>query len=207
MNNRWNGMVYKIWSPLYDKLFNSGHFLNARKMIFQGITLDRTQNILFVGVGTGADLEQINYGELSITAIDYSPEMLERAREKFKGSSIQFKEMDVLDMSFDNNQFDLIIGSLILSVVPDPDKCLKEMTRVLKQGGEIIIFDKFSPKDKRLSPLKKVMRPFIKLLGTDIGLNFESLCERHKGTLSVTEDTPLMFKGMYRKILISKINT
>lgn len=169
MNNRWNRIVYKIWSPVYDKLFNSGPFLSTRKKIFQENTLDRTQPILFVGVGTGADLEQINYADLNITAIDYSPEMIERARKKFRDSSIQFKEMDALNMSFANDQFDIIIGSLILSVVPNADKCFKEMIRVLKQGGEIILFDKFSPKGKELSPFKKVIRPIIKLLGTDIG--------------------------------------
>lgn len=202
MDNRWNEIIYKIWSPMYDKFFNSGKFLEARKKIFQGDNFVRNQNILFVGVGTGADLELINHKELNITAIDYSNEMLEKARVKFKDSSIRFLKMDAQNMSFDVNQFDVVVGSLVLSVVPDADKCFKEMIRVLRPNGKIIIFDKFSPRGKKLSPLKKAIRPLIKLLGTDIGISFERLYEKNKEAVSVQEDTPIMFNGMYRKIVV-----
>jgi phosphatidylethanolamine/phosphatidyl-N-methylethanolamine N-methyltransferase len=204
MNNRWNEMIYKFWSPFYDHFFNSGQFLKARKKIFQEKKFDYGQNILVVGVGTGADLELISHQELNITAIDYSNEMLDKARKKFKDSSIQFFNMDAQNLDLDDNQFDVVIGSLVLSVVPDANKCLKEMIRVLKKGGEIIIFDKFSPTGKDLSPFKKVLRPSIRILGTDIGLNFESLYENYREKISVKEDRPLMFNGMYRKILVTK---
>lgn len=205
MNNSWNEIIYKIWSPIYDKFFNTGQFLNARKEIFSKTDFEKNQKVLFVGVGTGADLELINHKELDITAIDYSDDMLKKARNKFKDSTIKFIRMDAQDMSFNESHFDVVIGSLILSVVPDTDKCLEEMMRVLKPNGEIIIFDKFIPKDKGLSQFKKVIRPLIKLLGTDIGVNFENLYSKHKNTLSIKEDTSIMFNGMYRKIIITKI--
>jgi ubiquinone/menaquinone biosynthesis C-methylase UbiE len=192
---------------VYDKFFNSGEFLKARKKIFQEERFVNNQNILFVGVGTGADLELISHMDLNITAIDYSNEMLDKAKDKFEDSSIQFLKMDAQDMRFDDNQFDVIVGSLVLSVVPNADKCFKEMVRVLSPNGKIIIFDKFSPKDRKLSVFKKVIRPFIKLLGTDIAVNFETLFKENKYALFVTEDTPIMFNGMYRKIVIRKIQT
>jgi phosphatidylethanolamine/phosphatidyl-N-methylethanolamine N-methyltransferase len=204
MNNRWNERIYKLWSPIYDHFFNTGPFLRARKQVFQDVNFDKNLRILFVGVGTGADLELLNYRELNITAIDYSDEMLDKAREKFKASPIEFIKMDAQNLDLSDQQFDLVVASLVLSVVPDPNQCLKEMIRVLKKGGEMIIFDKFTPKGKDLTPLKKVIRPIIRLLGTDIGLNFESLYENHKGTIFVKEDIPLIFDGMYRKILVTK---
>jgi ubiquinone/menaquinone biosynthesis C-methylase UbiE len=204
MNNRWNERIYKIWSPIYDHFFNTGPFLRARKQVFQDVSFDKNLRILFVGVGTGADLELLNYKELNITAIDYSDEMLDKARAKFKDSSIEFIKMDAQNLDLADHHFDLVVASLILSVVPDPNQCLKEMIRVLKKGGEMIIFDKFTPKGKDLTPLKKIIRPIIKLLGTDIGLNFESLYENHKETIFVKEDIPLIFHGMYRKILVTK---
>jgi phosphatidylethanolamine/phosphatidyl-N-methylethanolamine N-methyltransferase len=117
MNNRWNERIYKYWSPVYDSFFNSGEFLKARKKIFQGERFNEYQKILFVGVGTGADLELINHKALNITAVDYSNEMLEKARKKFPDSSIQFLKMDAQNMSFKDHQFDVVIGSLVLSVV------------------------------------------------------------------------------------------
>lgn len=206
MNNRWNEIIYKFWSPIYDKFFNAGKFLEARKKLFQGENFVRNQSILFVGVGTGADLELINHKELTITAIDYSNEMLDKAKIKFKDSFVDFHRMDAQDMDFIENEFDIVVASLVLSVVPEPDKCLKEMIRVVKPNGRIIIFDKFSPKEKKLSPFKKIIRSLIKLVGTDIGLNFEKLYKKNKATSSIKEDTSIMFNGMYRKIVMSKMN-
>lgn len=206
MNNNWNKIIYKIWSPIYDKIFNSNVFLHARKQIFQETPFNNTQKILFVGVGTGADLELLNHYDLDITAIDFSPDMLRKARAKFKNSRIKFLEMDAQNMAFNDMSFDYVVGSLILSVVPDADKCFQEMGRVLKQEGRIVIFDKFTPSNNKLSLSKKLFRPLIKVLGTDIGLNFEELYLRNKKNLIIEEDKPVMLKGMYRKIVLRKIS-
>ncbi|EHB5186702.1 class I SAM-dependent methyltransferase [Listeria monocytogenes] len=206
MNNFWNKVIYKIWSPIYDGIFNSGIFLNARKQIFEEIPFNKEQRILFVGVGTGADLELINHYDLDITAIDFSPDMFRKARKKFINTPIIFLEMDAQNMSFNNKSFDYVVGSLILSVVPDADKCFQEMVRVLNQSGKIIIFDKFTPKNKKLSLSKKIIRPFVRVLGTDIGLNFEELYLRNNNDLRVEKDKPVMMNGMYREIIISKIS-
>lgn len=206
MNNNWNKIIYKIWSPIYDKIFNSSIFLQARKQIFQETPFNNTQKILFVGVGTGADLELLNHYDLDITAIDFSPDMLRKARAKFKNSRIKFLEMDAQSMAFNDMSFDYVVGSLILSVVPDADKCFQEMGRVLKQEGRIVIFDKFTPSNNKLSLSKKLFRPLIKVLGTDIGLNFEELYLRNNKNLIIEEDKPVMLKGMYRKIVVRKIS-
>ena len=114
--------------------------------------------------------------------------------------------MDAQNMVFNNKSFDYVVGSLILSVVPDADKCFQEMVRVLNQSGKIIIFDKFTPKNKKLSLSKKIIRPFVRVLGTDIGLNFEELYLRNNNDLRVEKDKPVMMNGMYREIIISKIS-
>ncbi|MGE7925055.1 class I SAM-dependent methyltransferase [Viridibacillus arvi] len=205
MNNPWNKFIYKIGSPIYDKFFNSGNFLIARKQIFQSIPFDSKQKILFVGVGTGADLELINYSDLDITAIDYSPDMLEKAKTKFKDSRMKFLEMDAQNMIFEDETFDYVVASLILSVVPDANKCFQEISRVLKHKGKVIIFDKFAPKNKKLSLPKLLLRPIISVLGTDIGRSFEELIQKNNKHLKIEEDTPIMMNGMYRKIIIAKI--
>lgn len=204
MNNTWNKVIYTLWSPVYDTIFNAGYFLEARKKVFQSMAFTGQQKILVVGVGTGADLELIYQRGLNITAIDYSQSMLNKAKKKFSNSSITFVEMDAQEMEFSKDQFDLIIGSLILSVVPNADACFKEMERVIKPGGEILLFDKFLPAKQNLSLPKKIIRPVIKLLGTDIGLNFEKLFENNKNRLLIKEDVPILFNGMYRKIILSK---
>jgi len=206
LNNSWNKVIYKIGSPIYDKFFNSGIFLNARKQILQSIPFSEEQKILFVGVGTGADLELINYSDLDITAIDYSPDMLGRAIKKFKDSTINFLEMDAQNMVFEDESFDYVVASLILSVVPDANKCFQEISRVLKNEGKIVIFDKFAPKNKKLSLSKVLIRPIISVLGTDIGRSFEEIMPKNNKNLIIEEDSSVMMNGMYRKIVIAKIH-
>lgn len=203
LNNSWNKVIYKVWSPIYDKTF-SALFLKARKSIFEEISFHDNAKVLFVGVGTGADLELIKHLDLEITAIDLSADMLKKAMVKYGDRPITFLEMDAQHMEFDNESFDYIVGSLVLSVVPDANECLKEMIRVLKGEGKIIIFDKFISKDERLSLPKKLLRPIIRFLGTDIGLRFEDLFSRHEKKMKMEENRSIMLNGMYRKIIISK---
>jgi phosphatidylethanolamine/phosphatidyl-N-methylethanolamine N-methyltransferase len=203
MNNRYNRWIYRVWSPVYDYFFNNGPFLNARKQLFNGIHFKPGDKVLFVGVGTGADLEQIPVNDLDVTAIDYSEEMLAQAKRKFPASTaIKFHQMDAQQLKLPDEEFNYVIASLILSVVPDSNKAFAEMARVTKPTGSIIIFDKFASKP---SLVKNLIRPIIKILGTDIGLSFEKIYESNSTTtLTLHENTPVLFGGMYRKIKIGK---
>lgn len=192
-------------SSFYDRFFNTGVFLKTRKKIFQEVPFQSKQKILFVGIGTGADLEYIDYMDYDITAIDYSPDMLDIAKSKFERSVIQFLEMDAQKMAFEDESFDYIVASLILSVVPDEHKCFEEMIRVLKQDGKILIFDKFAPKHQQITITKKLLRPIISILGTDIGRSFEELFSQQKQRLKIIKDDPVMLKGMYRYIEVIKV--
>lgn len=204
MIHRWNKFVYKIWSPFYDKIFNSGVFVRTRKQVFKDVSFQKGEKILVVGVGTGADLELIYHPDLQITAIDFIPEMLEKAKGKCPNSQIQFIEMDAENLEFAHSTFDTIIASLIIAVVPDANKCLSEMTRVLKPNGRIIIFDKFAPKNKARLMIFTILRPVIRAIGTDIGLSFEKIFQRHKQNLIIEEDQPVLWHGMYRKIIVRR---
>jgi len=205
LNNTWNKIVYKVGSSFYDKFFNTGIFLKTRKRIFREVPFQSKQKILYVGIGTGADLELINYMDFDITAIDYSPDMLDKAKSKFERSAIKFLEMDAQKMAFEEESFDYIVASLILSVVPDGNKCFAEMIRVLKKDGRILIFDKFASKNQKITLTKKLLRPFISILGTDIGRSFEELFSQNEQRLKITKDDPVMLNGMYRYIEVIKL--
>lgn len=202
MNNEWNKWIYRLWSPVYDAFFNKGPFLKARQEVFKELDFHKGDKMFFVGVGTGADLEQIPIEQLDITAIDYSEEMLSQAKNKFPSKAISFHQMDAQRLALPDNSFDYVVASLILSVVPDSDKAFAEMVRVTRENGQIIIFDKFTSKP---SLMKKIIRPVIKALGTDIGLSFDKIYERHNGLgLTLAENRAVLFGGMYRKIRIRK---
>ncbi|WP_332910048.1 class I SAM-dependent methyltransferase [Paenibacillus sonchi] len=204
MNNSWNRIIYKLWAPLYDRVFNSGAFAGARKKALSDLDLKPGQQVLLVGAGTGADLPLISGRSLSVTAIDLSPAMLAEARSKVKeGEKITFLEMDAQDLRFGDETFDVVIANLILSVVPDAERCMQEIVRVTSHGGKIVIFDKFAS-NGRVSPVMKVLRPLISVLGTDIGRDFNMLFLPYKEQLSIKEESPLLMRGMYRKIVLEK---
>lgn len=205
MNNSWNKLIYKGWAPIYDNIFNAGPFSKARDVLFKEIHFRPGDRVLFVGAGTGADIDRLRYSQLEITAIDYSEDMLQKAKDKFKGSSITFLKMDAQQLEFDDGSFDYVIGSLILSVVPDSKKSFCEMVRVCRKEGLVVVFDKFAEPGKGLSFAKKAFRHVIKLLGTDIGVSFEEISQAERAKVRLLSDEGVMFGNMYRRILLEKV--
>lgn len=205
MQNNWNKKIYAIWSPIYDQFFNRGFFRKAREQVFQDQLIENSSNILFVGVGTGAELTYIRNKNLKITAIDLSREMLNEAEKKGSAfTNITFMEMDAQNLTFEAESFDLVVASLILSVVPDPNRSLQEILRVTASGGSILIFDKFAPEGSQLSLGKKLLRPLISFFGTDIGRHFEEIAAPVKEQIDIKDNRGVMFNGMFRKIVLRK---
>lgn len=99
----------------------------------------------------------------------------------------------------------MVIANLILSVVPDPNRCFQEMVRVTQTGGRIVIFDKFAPPSEGLPVIKKIIRPVVAMMGTDIGRHFEPIIIPYENHIRVEEDASALFNGMYRKIVIRKM--
>jgi len=81
--------------------------------------------------------------------------MLEKAKLKKTNSShnINFLEMDVQNMSFEDNTFDTVITSCVFCSVPDPVKGLKEIKRVLKPNGQLIMLEHVRSNGKVLGKL------------------------------------------------------
>lgn len=122
------------WYDLLDKPMEQTMFSKWREPLVEkssGKTLE-------VGVGTGKNIPYYPK-DIDLTAIDFSPAMLAKAKERHRDNPlhITFLEMDVQDMTFEDNTFDTIITSCVFCSVPDPIKGLKEIKRVLKPDGHL----------------------------------------------------------------------
>jgi phosphatidylethanolamine/phosphatidyl-N-methylethanolamine N-methyltransferase len=91
---------------------------------------------------------------------------------------------------------------LILTVIPDPIICIKEAERVLKQGGQIAIYDKFVRKNRKASILRKTANLITSFLFSDITSVFESIVE--KTGLSILSDVDADLNGNFRLIKLEK---
>lgn len=99
------------------------------------------ERVLEIGVGTGKVV--VHYpDDLEVIGIDFSKNMLEKARAKVKDKkNVTLMEMDAQYMDFEANSFDTVVASCVFCAVPDPIKGLKEMRRVCKNGGKIIMVE------------------------------------------------------------------
>ncbi len=125
--------------------------------------------IMMVAAGTGQDFKQFPSG-LEITAIDFSPMMLEKAKKRakeYKGDII-LKEADVTNMEFPDETFDTVVTSCTFCSVPDPLKGLEEINRVLKHDGRLLMFEHVRVSNFLLGAMMDAMNPFVNLFGPNI---------------------------------------
>ncbi len=199
--NRWNKIRYTLYAPGYDILGKI--FFSSRKKSIYNLNIQPGEKVLIIGVGTGLDLEFTPKNCL-VVATDITPSMIERTikRNKVIGLSLEALVMDGQNLAFSNESFDKVILHLILAVIPDPVACLKEVERVIKPGGKISVFDKFVPKNQRVSLIRKILNPITSALFSDITRNFESMASQT--SLKIEKDIAADFKGKFRILLLSK---
>ncbi len=143
IQNRYN-RISKVYEFL-EKPMDSMSMGKWNKELFKRI---EGKEVLEVGVGTGKNL--LMYPEnLNITGIDFSNKMLEIAKDKVKDKkNIKLIEMDAQAMEFEDNTFDTVITSCVFCSVPDPVSGLKEIRRVCKANGKIIMLEHMRSNNK-----------------------------------------------------------
>ena len=159
--------AYARWAPVYDLTF--GVIADAgRKHAVRHINTLPAGRVLEVGVGTGISLPQYRRDH-RITGIDLSPEMLAKARERVRKEGLDnvedIIEMDAGAMSFDDASFDVVVAMYVLTVVPDPQIVMRELERVCRPGGEVIIVNHFSQEKGLRGKVEKGMARFAEDLG------------------------------------------
>ncbi|TWT59203.1 class I SAM-dependent methyltransferase [Allorhodopirellula solitaria] len=120
----------------------------ARRRIQGNLTaLDIPQGtqVLEVGVGTGMSLEAYPL-HANVLGVDLSESMLAEAEAliaKEKWDHIQVRPMNAEKLEFDDASFDLVTSFHTISVVSQPEKMMREMVRVCKPGGRILVINHF----------------------------------------------------------------
>ena len=94
--------------------------------------------------------------------------MLEKAHERIvrKGlRNCRVLEMDAAKMNFEDGQFDIVYAPYLISVVPDPVQVAREMRRVCRPGGRIVILNHFKSDNPLLSRIETAISPMTVHIG------------------------------------------
>ena len=99
--------------------------------------------ILDIGTGPGFFPMILSESGYTVAAVDYTEDMLEKAKENTKEyqSQIEFYRMDAQNLGFENNQFDVVISRNLTWNLEKPEQAYQEWMRVLKPGGVLLNFD------------------------------------------------------------------
>jgi ubiquinone/menaquinone biosynthesis C-methylase UbiE len=199
----WNRLRYTFWAPAYDTIVGAAGFNTARRLSIDRLRLASGHRVLIVGAGTGLDLDFLP-SNVHVTAIDVTPAMLKHLERRAAdaGQSVTTRIMDARELAFPDSSFDAIVMHLILAVMPEPERGLREAVRVLKLGGRIAIFDKFLRDEEHPSLKRRLLNVLAKPLFSDLNRRLGPMMT---GTRLVIErDEPAAFGGTYRVVTLTK---
>ena len=171
--------AYKLYAPAYDLVFD-WIFHPGREAAIQLLDIRRGQHILEVGIGTGLNLP-LYPTHCSITGIDLSDEMLEKAAERVLEmglNNVTLKTMDAAVMDFGDDEFDGAVATYTISAVPDPVAVLREMRRVVKPGGNLVLLNHFRSQRRLMSGLEDLVAPVCTRLGWKSNLPLDPLLDQ-----------------------------
>jgi ubiquinone/menaquinone biosynthesis C-methylase UbiE len=161
---------YDRLAPYFDSLEGVLEGLLFRRLRKKLWAQAAGAHILEVGVGTGKNFA-FYPDDARITGIDFSPKMLEIAQHKQqrKQIAVDLTLMDVQSLDYADNSFDTVIGSFVFCSVPKPRKGLKELYRVCKPGGQVLLLEHVLSSNKTLATLMNLFNPLVvNTLGANI---------------------------------------
>lgn len=98
----------------------------------------KDKSVLELATGTGMIAGNIIKGAKLIEATDFSTEMIEKAKRNYKSSKLHFSVQDARALPYADQSFDVVIMANALHIMPQPEKALSEIRRVLKDSGTFI---------------------------------------------------------------------
>ncbi len=195
--------AYRRYARIYDVVFGP-IFHPGRKAIIDAMECRPGDSILEVGVGTGLSLP-LYPDDVKVTGIDISAEMLDKARQRVELEELNHVEavleMDAEDMQFSDNSFDKVVAMYVVSVVPDPVRLVKEMSRVCKPDGDIFIANHFRSRNPVLRSAEDFLSPLSKLAGFRPDFDLDDFLQKTR--LEVVEMRSVNLFG-YWKVLRCK---
>jgi phosphatidylethanolamine/phosphatidyl-N-methylethanolamine N-methyltransferase len=151
--------VYRRLAPVYDLIYGIT-LEHGRRHAMTRLAPLGGESILEIGVGTGLSAVEYPKG-CHVLAIDLSAHMLNRAQQRLARKGVRHVtlcRMDAGSLAFRDAQFDAIYAPYVMNVVKDPVQVAREMRRVCRPSGRIVLLNHFGRADR-------ISQPFDDLIG------------------------------------------
>lgn len=181
--------IYDRQAANYDAVGGAGRLETMRSKLFSQAHGD----VLELGVGTGATFA--HYRDIqSLTGLDLSEKMLEKARIKAEGLpfTVELWQADFQRLPFGDASFDTVSSSLGLCGIPDPALLFSEVRRVLRPGGRLLALEHIRPPNAVLGLGADVINPvWDRIVG----------CHANRQTLRLLEQSGFKLQILERHLL------
>lgn len=126
------------WDNMQESFFSN----SARTKAFEIARLKSGDTIADIGAGTGYITEGLIHTDVKVIAVDQSPSMLNKMQKKFsKFDNIEYRVGDSDNLPIADSEVNYAFANMYLHHVDNPEKAIKEMSRILKKGGKLFITD------------------------------------------------------------------
>lgn len=130
--------IVNEWDNMTDSFFSD----SARKKAFKIANMKSGDVVADIGAGTGYITEGIKNKNINVIAVDQSPSMLKLMQKKFsKSDNIEYRVGNSNNLPIEDAEVDYAFANMYLHHVDNPEKAIKEISRLLKKGGKLFITD------------------------------------------------------------------
>lgn len=190
---------YTLIAPVYDRVIAAATE-QARRESLGRLAAAAPTRVLLAGVGTGLDLPLLP-PQHDYVGLDLTWAMLRRSGPRAAAVRYTPVQGDAMRLPFADHSFGCAVLHLILAVVPEPRRCLAEALRVVRPGGELLVFDKFLRAGQR-APLRRLLNPLSRRLATRLDVIFEDLLP--VGGVDVLADEAALAGGWFRRVRLRR---
>jgi ubiquinone/menaquinone biosynthesis C-methylase UbiE len=210
-NNKAEAKRYDRVAWRYDFL-ESPMEMMAFSKLRKEMLADVSGKVLDVGTGTGKNLPYYPAG-VELVGIDISPKMLAKAKTRAGklGLDVDLQVMDVENLQFPDSTFDFIVVTFVFCSVSDPIKGLRELARVVRDDGTILLLEHVRSENRVLGKIMDWLNPEARaLFGPNINRRtVENIKRAGLEVVSVESKGPKILKKIVarRPIIVGSSNT
>ncbi|MDV2581480.1 class I SAM-dependent methyltransferase [Alkalibacillus haloalkaliphilus] len=185
-----------IMAPIENKRF---------KRIRSDMLVHAAGHVLEIGSGTGVNFP-LYKDATTVTAVEPDETMKERSMEKVINSKvpIEVRLAYAENLPFVEDQFDCLVVTLALCTIQDVNQALSEMRRVVKPGGQVMLFEHVRLNHSIVGKVQDVLTPFWKKVAGGCHLNREPLTLIKEAGFEVVE-VEQMYKGLFLVIIAKNL--